>query len=105
LARQELLVRIRRVLPYVNLAAGGLAVLAGAYVAYYGYYEIRVDHGGDPALGPITRVGNWSGSVSTWVSDLGNATVVTVACVVLAAVLGVAFRARRKADRAVERSG
>jgi hypothetical protein len=104
LARQGMLARIRRVLPFVNVAAGGLAVLAGAYVAYYGYYEIRVEHGGDPAAGPITTVGDWSGSATTWVSDLGNATVVTVACAVLAGVLGVAFRARRKAERPVEGS-
>jgi cytochrome c biogenesis protein CcdA len=104
LARQGLLARIRRVLPYVNVTAGGLAVLAGGYVAYYGYYEIRIDHGGDPAQGPIRTVGDWSGSATTWVSDRGNATVVAAAWVVLAGVLGAAFRARRRADRAVEGS-
>lgn len=104
LARQGLLARIRRVLPYVNLAAGALALLAGAYVAYYGYYEIRLERGGDPAEGPISLVGDWSGSVTTWVSDLGNGAVLTAVVVVVLGVLGVAFRARRTAGRAVEGS-
>lgn len=104
LARQGMLARIRGVLPFVNLAAGGLAVLAGAYVAYYGYYEIRVEHGGEPALGPIAWVGDRSGTATTWVSDLGNGTVFIAGLVVTAGVLAVALRARRRAGRAVEGS-
>lgn len=95
LARQGLLARIRRVLPYVNLAAGTLAVLAGAYVAYYGYYEIRIERGGDPAEGPIARVGDWSGTVTTWVSNLGNGPIVVGAGVVLLGVTALVLRARQ----------
>ena len=95
LARQGLLARIRQVLPYVNLAAGGLAVLAGAYVAYYGYYEIRTERGDDPAEGPISQAGNWSADVTTWVSDLGNGPVVVAAAVIVLATTAVTLRARQ----------
>ncbi|GAA0613905.1 cytochrome c biogenesis CcdA family protein [Sporichthya brevicatena] len=98
LARQTLLARIRRVLPYVNLAAGTLAVLAGAYVAYYGWYEIRIERGADPPEGPITLVGDWSGSVTTWVSEAGNAAVLVGAGVALVAVVAVAVRSRRAVE-------
>ena len=41
MARQSLLRLMRKVLPYVNRIAGALLVAAGAYVAWYGWYEIR----------------------------------------------------------------
>lgn len=34
--------RLRRILPYINRIGGAVLVLVGAYVAYYGYYEIRL---------------------------------------------------------------
>src|SRR5690606_17164921 len=36
LARDGLVARFRRILPVMNRVAGGLMVVAGAYVAYYG---------------------------------------------------------------------
>jgi cytochrome c biogenesis protein CcdA len=48
MARGEVVARFRELVPTVNRIAGGLMVLAGAYVAYYGYYELRLlNYGGD----------------------------------------------------------
>ncbi len=47
LARQSLLHTLRRSLPYVSRVAGAILIVAGAYVAYYGWYELRVQDG-DP---------------------------------------------------------
>ncbi|MGQ0630843.1 MAG: cytochrome c biogenesis CcdA family protein [Sporichthyaceae bacterium] len=96
-AQQGMLARIRKVLPYVNKTAGVLAILAGSYVFYYGYYELRLNNGGDPAEGPISFVGDVSGDVTTWIDGLGTATIVVVAggvALILVALMVARFRAR-----------
>ena len=45
LARDGLLRRVRRAAPLLSRLGGGLLVVAGAYVAWYGWYEIRVLRG------------------------------------------------------------
>lgn len=42
LAKAGLVARVRTLVPVINRAAGALLVLAGAYVAYYGWYSERV---------------------------------------------------------------
>jgi hypothetical protein len=39
--------RLRAALPYVSQFSGALLVVAGAYVAWYGWFEIRTLSGGD----------------------------------------------------------
>lgn len=59
LARQGIAARMRRALPYINRASGALLLLAGAYVAYYGRYEVQVLSGGDthdPVVSAATAV-------------------------------------------------
>ncbi|MGI8647849.1 MAG: hypothetical protein DLM55_08250 [Acidimicrobiales bacterium] len=45
--------RARRLLPYVSRIGGGLLLAVGAYVAYYGWYELRLYHGGGSAADPV----------------------------------------------------
>lgn len=47
LAKAGLIARLRSAMPYVSRASGYLLVVAGAYVAWYGWYEVRVLGGGD----------------------------------------------------------
>ena len=47
LARDGLVGRLRPALPYVSRASGALLLLAGAYVAWYGWFEVRTLNGGD----------------------------------------------------------
>lgn len=42
LAKTSLLKWLRKVMPYVNRIAGVLLIITGLYVAYYGWYEIRI---------------------------------------------------------------
>src|SRR3954466_15363528 len=65
LARQSLVTTMRRVLPYVNRIAGGLLVLAGAYVAWYGWLEIRKDSND----ATVKRVTDWSFTAGDWLRD------------------------------------
>jgi cytochrome c biogenesis protein CcdA len=55
-AKQGLVARFRAMIPRVNLVAGALMMLTGTYVAYYGWYEIRVvQRNGDPSDPVIDR--------------------------------------------------
>ena len=47
LAKAGLVGRLRQAMPYVSKGSGYLLVLAGAYVAWYGWFEIRTLNGGD----------------------------------------------------------
>jgi hypothetical protein len=71
LARQSLVGRFRRVLPHVTRISGVLLVAAGAYVAYYGWYELQVNAGDLDAGGPAQWVFDLSARMSRWVNDVG----------------------------------
>lgn len=62
LSRGSLVGRLRRWVPLLSRAGGGLLLVAGGYVAYYGWYEIRVLQGGatgDPVIGAAEAVQRW----------------------------------------------
>ena len=81
LARQSLLQLMRRVLPYVNRIAGGLLVVAGAYVAWYGWFEIR--EGQDDAT--VDRVTDWSFTAGDWLQQNRELIVMVFALLLLVA--------------------
>ncbi|MDT5334695.1 MAG: hypothetical protein QOD90_200 [Mycobacterium sp.] len=60
LAGSGLVDRLRRALPYLNRVSGILLLLVGAYVAYYGWYELSLirgtSDGQDPIIGAAGRV-------------------------------------------------
>jgi hypothetical protein len=95
LARQSMVRRLRGVLPHVQRASGLLLAAAGAYVAWYGWFELRLAAGADTPAGPVDFAGRLSGRISTWISDVG-ATRLGLAVVALAAVALVAERRRRR---------
>lgn len=61
LAKSGIVHRFRALLPVMNRVAGGFLVVAGAYVAYYGWYEIRVLAGAtdDPIVDRAIRIQTW----------------------------------------------
>ena len=72
LARSALIDRMRRLLPYVNRISGGLLVVVGVYVGYYGLYEIRLfDANGNPNDPVIAAVGRMQGLMAIWVHQHG----------------------------------
>lgn len=84
LAKDGLVRRTRAVLPYLNRISGALLLVAGAYITWYGYVEIRVLGGDLVDAGPVDTVSLWAGQVttvadrySTWLALLA-ASVVTV---------------------------
>lgn len=100
LAGSTLTDRIRRILPYVNRFGGVVLILVGLYVAYYGYYEIRLFHGGgDPADPVIAGAGRLQGAFAGWVHRYGSwPWMIVLAASALGACVW-AWRIRRRTDR------
>jgi cytochrome c biogenesis protein CcdA len=90
MTRQSMVQLMRRVLPFVNRIAGGLMVLAGAYVTWYGWQEIRKD----PNDAIVKRVTDWSFTTGDWLLD--NRDVIVMVFALLVLIAGVlAVRPRR----------
>lgn len=95
LARQSMVRRLRGVLPHVQRVSGLFLAAAGVYVAWYGWFELRLAAGEDAAAGPVDAAGRLSGRVSTWISDFG-APRLGLAVAVLIVVALIAERRRRR---------
>jgi cytochrome c-type biogenesis protein len=98
LARTSIVRFLRGVQPYVGRIAGGLVALAGAYVAYYGWQEIRAGRWGEvPDSNIIDVVSGWSTDLTRWIDSVGSVRIAVVVVILLAGtVAGVrAGRARR----------
>jgi cytochrome c biogenesis protein CcdA len=93
LAQQTVVARARRLLPYVNRLSGLLLLAAGMYVAYYGWYELRVFGGGDARDPVIDAAREVQGSAARLVSETG-AQALTLVLLGLVALGAVAARAR-----------
>jgi threonine/homoserine/homoserine lactone efflux protein len=92
LAQHGLVRRLRGVMPYVNRISGGLLVLAGAFVAYYGLYELRLASGAiidDPVISAATSA---QGAVAGFIADLGPLAL----AVALVALVALALLIRRR---------
>lgn len=99
-ASSALLDRVRRILPYVNRISGGLLVLVGMYVAYYGVYEIRLFHAsGNPADPVIGAAGRVQGVLARWVHEHGGWPWLALLLVVLSIVVAVGFSRRAARSR------
>lgn len=61
LAKTSVVRRFQQLLPMINRFAGALLIVAGAYVAYYGWYEIRILKGPttDPIIDRAIRIQAW----------------------------------------------
>ncbi|MGN9839711.1 cytochrome c biogenesis CcdA family protein [Nonomuraea sp. H19] len=91
LARATAVARLRLLLPYVSRTSGALLVLAGLYVAYYGWYELRVFSGAateDPVIDAATAV---QGAITGWLEGLGVGWI----ALALAVLVMVTFGLRR----------
>jgi cytochrome c-type biogenesis protein len=99
LASTSLLNRLRRAGRWVPRVAGLLMIMVGGYVAYYGWWEIRVLDGADtedPIIDTAARLQGWlSGSVTA----LGPIGLVVILAVLVA--LGLLVQRRLSAAREI----
>jgi cytochrome c biogenesis protein CcdA len=71
LAQDAAVRRTRAVLPHILRISGVFLLLAGLYVTYYGWYELRViagDSADDPVVGTVTEI---QGQITTWLDAAG----------------------------------
>ena len=98
LARTSVANQIRRAQRYLGRISGGLLVVAGGYVTWYGWFDLRVIQGGrtsDPLVDRALRI---QGGIARWIGEIG-AWWLLVALVALTA-LGFAPVLRRRAAKA-----
>ena len=103
LARTSLVRGLRRVQPYIGRVAGGLVALAGAYVAYYGWLEVRLGREGTVPDSNITDVvAGWSADARRWIDEVGSVRIgVVVAILLTGIVVAVRYGRTRSPDRSV----
>ncbi|WP_307849586.1 cytochrome c biogenesis CcdA family protein [Qaidamihabitans albus] len=76
---------MRRILPHVNRIGGGLLVLAGLYIGYYGSYELRLFHAGGSAADPIVdAAGSVQALLAEWVDRIGPVPLLGILAVLVA---------------------
>jgi cytochrome c biogenesis protein CcdA len=95
--------RMRRIMPYLNRISGILLVVVGLYVAYYGFYEVRLfTANGDPQDPVIAAAGRLQGTIAGWVHRHGAWPWLAALAVlaVLTAAWGRNAAKYRRADRA-----
>lgn len=95
LARRSIVTRLRQALPWVQRTAGGLLVLAGAYTAYYGWYELRV-YEGDASGGAVAqRSLDLNASLTNWLDRIGTTRLGVGMAIVVAGLVAWAWLATR----------
>ncbi|AEA23543.1 cytochrome c biogenesis protein CcdA [Amycolatopsis echigonensis] len=103
LAGAGIATRARRLLPYVNRISGGLLVLVGLYVGYYGIYETRLYFGGGDARDPvIDAAASVQQAVAGWIDAIGVVPFLAALAVIVVAAVGVRRRRRAAKTRTPE---
>lgn len=95
LARGSVVRAFRQVLPYVSRLSGALVLVAGLYVTYYGWYEVRLARGGaarDPVVDRALGIQGWMSDV---IDTIGTTRLGLLCGLVVLAVAGVGWRTLR----------
>jgi cytochrome c-type biogenesis protein len=94
LARTSLVARLRQSVRYVNRVSAVLLILAGSYIAYYAWYEIRIRDTirRDPIVDFFT---DQQSRISNWIDQVGPTTLGIVLGVASGAII-IAVLARRR---------
>ncbi len=98
LASSAVTTAARRLLPHINRIGGGLLVLVGLYVGYYGGYELRLYAGEGDAIDPVIEAaGAIQETLAGWVDRIGVLPLLAVLVVLILG--GVALGRRSLAER------
>jgi len=95
-AQQGIVTAMRRLLPHMGRISGTLVIIAGLYVAYYGWWEAQVLAGNDVSDGVAGRVNGWRDAVANWISEVGEVRLGVLIALLLAAGVGIGALRRRR---------
>lgn len=87
---------LRSVMPYVARIGGALLVLVGAYVAWYGLYELRVFAGGDADDSIVTAASHIQSFLANWVETLGPVTFALALLALAGMAMSITLLSRRR---------
>jgi cytochrome c-type biogenesis protein len=96
LAQSTVVARLRRIGPLVPRIGGGLLAAAGAYVAYYGWYEIQVLRGGSLDDPVISAGQDIQRRLADGLDRLGVEGMIAMVAVLLAVAIGIPRLIRRR---------
>jgi cytochrome c biogenesis protein CcdA len=90
LARTGIVATFRRILPHMQTISGVLLVLAGLFVGYYAWVELReLGSGGSSPVVDWTRdVQSW---LQNWVEDVGGGRLAAGSAIIIAAAVAIAL--------------
>ncbi len=91
LAREGLVHGLRGLMPYFGRISGGLLVVTGAIVAYYGWAETRQLGGHAGGTGFAARIQDAQGSLRSWIDSVGATRLGLVFGAVIVAALAVGW--------------
>ncbi|MGQ0573597.1 MAG: cytochrome c biogenesis CcdA family protein [Pseudonocardia sp.] len=98
-ARTSVVGSMRRVGALISRGSGVLLVVAGAYVAWYGWFEIRVLAGATTSDPVISAAVSVQSAVARWVSGFGPAGLLGIAAMAAVGAAAVLARRSRAAGR------
>ncbi len=107
LARNSVATNMRRFLPYVNKVSGGMLILAGAYLATFGWWEIQVLRGNNPD-NPVVELGERvQSTIQNWINDVGATRLAMGAAVIVgfAIVWAISAQMQNRGDKRMVRGG
>lgn len=94
---------LHRAMPYLTRLSGALLVLVGAYVGWYGWYELRVYAGGSAEDPVVSAAAHIQSRLAQWGDEVGQAAFATALVISVGAVIGArAVTARRAARTSAE---
>lgn len=96
LARDTLVSRLRRSGPLFSRLGGALLLLAGGYVAYYGWWETRVRAGATTTDPIIDIASSWQRWLAGTLDRAGITAVAVTFAIVLTVGLGIGWLTRRR---------
>jgi cytochrome c biogenesis protein CcdA len=98
LAGTAVVERLRRILPHANRIGGAVLVIVGLYVAYYGYYEVRLFTDGGNTSDPVVgAAGRLQSAVAGWVYRHGPTPWIVLLAMLVAGAAVWARRGRKAA--------
>ena len=94
-ARVGIVTAMRRLLPHIGKISGALMIVAGLFVAYYGWWETQILAGNEVSDGPAGALLDWNSDVSTRIQEIGAGRIGLVIVVALGVAVAAGALIRR----------